>query len=129
MSKNNFEPDATETVISSSVQVKGNLVCETDLWVDGTVNGSIEASGSVTLGPNAQIFGDVRAANLNVSGQIKGNVVIEQKLFLAKSAHLIGDIKTASLAVDVGAILEGQVSMPNQTPSNEPAPAVDEPKP
>ncbi len=110
MAKASFDPDARETVIGHGVQVKGNLESDNDIWIDGTVHGSVRSEGSVGLGSNAQIFGNISAVNLEVDGQVKGNLNVRERLILGPSGRVLGDCKTASLVVNDGAALIGQVT-------------------
>lgn len=111
--KHLFEPSVAETVIAYGVNIKGNLECENDLWVDGLIDGNIRCHGNVTIGLNARVEGSISANNVNVAGQVLGDVKALEKLILAQTGRLIGNTKAAGLAVADGGILIGQISMPD----------------
>ena len=110
-----FDPHVAETVISHGLHIKGSLECENDLWLDGIVEGNIRAEGNITLGVNARVQGNITATNATIGGQVNGDLKVHDKLILGQSAHIFGEVKTASLAVAEGAILIGNISMPNET--------------
>lgn len=119
MSKDQHNP--AETVVAAGLQVKGNLTCEGDLWFDGTIVGNIRSEGSVTIGNNATIEGHIECANLTVAGHIRGNLKIKDHLVVQASGLIIGDVNTRDLAVASGAVLIGQVAMPNPAAAFEQA--------
>jgi len=49
-------------ILGTSVSIKGSVVSCDDLYIDGEVEGSIEATGStVTVGPNARLAASITA--------------------------------------------------------------------
>jgi cytoskeletal protein CcmA (bactofilin family) len=103
-----------ETVIGTGVVVAGDLSSDSDIAVDGTLNGGIKAGGNVTIGVNASVSGDVRATNVIIAGQLKGNVTAEGEVSIRETGHIKGDIKSASLSVNAGAIFVGRSLMQEQ---------------
>ena len=79
-----------------------------DLMFNGTLNGDIAAAGELTLGPSADIHGEVRARSLKLSGKVRGNVFIGDTCKLFSSAVLIGDLKANRLVLEEGASFLGQ---------------------
>ena len=81
--------------IGKSVVVKGELSGSEDLYVDGSVEGSISLKGqSLTIGPNGQVRANLEARNVIVHGRVDGNVIASDRVDLRKSASLTGDIST-----------------------------------
>ena len=56
-----------------------------DLMFNGTLNGDIAAAGELTLGPSADIYGEVRARSLKLSGKVRGTSSSE---ILVKSSQV-----------------------------------------
>lgn len=100
-----------ETVIGPSVVVKGNLNSNGNIVIEGILNGSVKTSGDVFVGDKAQISADLEAKTARIGGDIKGNIKIESHLELSSTAKISGDIICLSLAVQQGAIINGQISM------------------
>lgn len=100
-----------ETVVGTSVKLKGNLRSDGDITVDGSVNGEIKTKGTVNIGPNAHIMANVNAKNVNISGTVQGNVVAGEKLSISESGRVYGDVSASILAISAGAVFTGKSTM------------------
>jgi len=70
-----MKPTESSTVIGKSVTIRGELSGKEDLYMDGTVEGTISLSGSrLTVGPNARVMADVNAQDVVVYGFVEGNI-------------------------------------------------------
>jgi cytoskeletal protein CcmA (bactofilin family) len=102
---------AAETVVGTSVKLKGTLRSDGDITVDGSVNGEVKTKGTVNIGPNAHIIANVQAKNVNISGTVQGNVVATDRLTISESGRVYGDISANILAISAGAIFTGKSTM------------------
>lgn len=103
--------------IGKSVVVKGELSGSEDLYVDGSVEGSISLKGqSLTIGPNGQVRANLEARNVIVHGRVDGNVIASDRVDLRKSASLTGDISTARVAIEDGAYFKGTIDIKKPEP-------------
>jgi cytoskeletal protein CcmA (bactofilin family) len=102
---------AAETVVGTSVKLKGNLKSDGDITVDGSVNGEIKTKGTVNVGPNAHIIANVQAKNVNISGTVQGNVLASEKLSISESGRVFGDISANILSISAGAVFSGKSTM------------------
>ena len=100
-----------ETVIGSGVSAKGSLTSESDIIVDGNFTGDIKAGGSVTLGVNAVVKGNIKARSVTVSGDLTGNIAAEEDITITETGRLTGDISTMQLSIGVGAVFNGTTKM------------------
>lgn len=57
--------DDSKITIERDAVVEGNIYCK-DIEVFGTVNGAINANGSLTVRSNAKIFGNVHSEKLSI---------------------------------------------------------------
>jgi cytoskeletal protein CcmA (bactofilin family) len=116
-----FGVTGAETVIGTGVIVAGDLASESDIAVDGTLDGAIKAGGNVTIGVNAIVRGDVHAVNVTLAGQLKGNITAEGEVAIRETGQIKGDIKAASLSINAGAIFIGRSLMeePPQLPHTD----------
>lgn len=102
---------AAETVVGTSVKLKGNLKSDGDITVDGSVNGEIKTKGTVTIGPNANIIANVHAKNVNIAGTVQGNVLATDRLMISESGRVYGDISANILSISAGALFSGKSAM------------------
>jgi hypothetical protein len=49
------------------------LNCSTDLIFDGAITGNINSKGSLTIGQNASVKGDLKAEKAIIEGKVAGN--------------------------------------------------------
>lgn len=95
------------TVIARGTRVSGNLECEGELRVEGTVLGSVRAE-TLLLGPDGVIEGDVIAEAVRVAGLVRGPLRARH-VHLMADATVEGDIASATIAIETGARLTGAV--------------------
>jgi cytoskeletal protein CcmA (bactofilin family) len=107
-----FEPASTGNSIGKSVKVVGQIYSKEDLFVDGTVEGTLEASEhKLTIGPHAAIQASIKAREVLVLGTIQGNVEAFERLEIRKDAKLMGDIRTARIVIEDGAYFKGSIDI------------------
>ncbi|HXM22580.1 MAG TPA: polymer-forming cytoskeletal protein [Terriglobales bacterium] len=110
--------------IGKSVVIKGELSGSEDLYVDGTVEGTIQLQGNnLVIGPNGHVHADVNAKGVVVQGKLEGNIRASERVELQKSAVIVGDIVTQRVAIEDGAYFKGKVDIqkeaakPNSPPN------------
>ena len=107
-----FEPANSGNSIGKSVKVVGQIYSKEDLYVDGTVEGTLEASEhKLTIGPHGTIQASIKAREVLVLGTIQGNVEAFERLEIRKDAKLLGDIRTARIVIEDGAYFKGSIDI------------------
>jgi cytoskeletal protein CcmA (bactofilin family) len=91
--------------------VKGDVKSETDIRVDGVIEGRLDCDAKVVIGPTGHVQGSVTCRDAVIEGRVEGNVLVTDLLNLRKTAQLTGDIDTNKLIVEAGAIFAGNVRM------------------
>lgn len=99
------------SIINHKAVANGNFSTEGSLRVDGIIKGDVTVGGNVVLGAEAEIHGEVKAANVTLGGKIFGSVHALGKVILEKNSLLIGDLFANILVVEEGAHFEGKSSM------------------
>jgi cytoskeletal protein CcmA (bactofilin family) len=98
--------------IGKSVIIKGELSGSEDLYVDGTIEGTIQLQGNnLIIGPNGHVHADVNAKGVVVEGKLEGNIRASDRVELQKSAVIVGDIATQRIAIEDGAYFKGKVDI------------------
>lgn len=106
-----MQAGAAETVVGTSVKLKGTLKSDGDITVDGSVNGEIKTKGAVTIGPNANIIANIHAKNVTVSGTVQGNIIAIDRLSISESGRVYGDVTANILSISAGALFSGKSAM------------------
>jgi cytoskeletal protein CcmA (bactofilin family) len=93
------------TIIGADFRVKGDISCEGDIQLEGTVDGNIK-SVRLTVGETGIVNGDVNAEGVRVQGKVVGTIRAKT-VDLAGTGHVTGDILHERLSVENGAFLNG----------------------
>ncbi len=97
--------------VGSNTTIKGNLECSENFLVEGAVEGNLNSHGTIVLGKDAVVRGEVRAREVAVSGIVVGTIRCSDRLEIFESAKIIGTIQTPVLKMEPGAQINGRVLM------------------
>jgi cytoskeletal protein CcmA (bactofilin family) len=100
-----------KSVIGPETRIAGPLSGKDDLEVHGTVDGPVHGEASVTIAAGARIGGEVRGRDVIVGGELAHPVYASGTVRLLATAVLTGDIEAPRIAIDEGAVFDGQVRM------------------
>ena len=90
--------------------VRGGIKCK-DLILDKcSLNAEIQASGNVTI-KSGTVNGNITCKDLNIKGTVNGNINATGTVALSNDAKVKGDIKAARMGMQVGAVLDGKISI------------------
>ncbi len=99
---------AGETMIGRTVTVEGNIRCDDNVVVEGSLIGTLHTSKMITIGADASIEGNIEAVDITVAGTVRGNVIASGHVTLQASAHMYGDVATSTITVERGAVIHGR---------------------
>jgi cytoskeletal protein CcmA (bactofilin family) len=118
------EPRGGAATIGKAVKVVGQIFSREDLYVDGEVEGTVEAlEHKLTIGPNGTVRATIKAREVVALGAIHGNVEATDKIEIRKDAKLTGDIRTARIIIEDGAYFKGSIDIVKPEPVKAPAKA------
>lgn len=106
-------PRVDGSQVSRSITIKGEITGQTDLYLDGQVEGTIRLPGAcVTIGPNGRVTAEVEAREIILEGYVRGRLEARERVQVRRSGSLTGDIVAPRVAIEEGAILRGRIEMP-----------------
>jgi cytoskeletal protein CcmA (bactofilin family) len=120
------EPESRggSATIGKAVKVVGQIYSKEDLYVDGDLEGTVEAlEHKLTIGPNGTVHAAVKAREVVALGTIQGNVEATDRIEIRKDAKLVGDIKTARIIIEDGAYFKGSIDIVKPEPKAAPRPS------
>jgi cytoskeletal protein CcmA (bactofilin family) len=104
--------------IGKSVVIKGELSGSEDLYLDGSVEGSIELKDNrLTVGPNGRVKANINAKGVIVEGKVDGKIAASERTELRPTAVVNGDLSTRRIVIDEGAFFKGAVD-PGESPKS-----------
>lgn len=93
------------SIISENTRLKGDIISEGIVHIDGQVEGDISCD-ELVIGVKGIVVGSVTANNLQLYGVLNGKASADN-LFIAKSAKLVGDATHNTIAIEPGAYVDG----------------------
>ncbi|MBQ7677826.1 MAG: polymer-forming cytoskeletal protein [Lachnospiraceae bacterium] len=103
--------------------INGNVKCNGKLTVTGTLNGNstsseffadaariqgeISSNGTVKIGVNSIVIGNITASSAVIAGAVKGDIDIQGPVVVDSSAVVAGNIVSRSVQINNGAVIEG----------------------
>jgi len=110
-----------KNILGADVEVKGTIKFQGDMTIDGKVEGEITSPGTLTVGENAEIRGEIKTKAVTVLGKVHGNIIVEERCELKTRAVLMGDLKAARLMIEEGATFVGKSEVtPNKVAMRQP---------
>ena len=104
-------------VIGKAVKIVGQIFSKEDLFVDGDVEGTVEAlEHRLIIGPHGTVHATVKAREVVAQGNVQGNVEATEKIEIRKDAKLVGDIRTARIIIEDGAYFKGSIDIVKPEP-------------
>lgn len=97
--------------IVDGTNIVGEIVSDSNIRIDGKVEGTISVKGRLVVGPTGVIKGEVVCENADVEGSISGKFSVNGLLTLKSTANLQCDILTKKLAIEPGATFTGTCAM------------------
>lgn len=128
----NTSSSGSKNVLTSDVDIKGTIKFENELIFDGKIEGEIVSeAGSLTLGKNADVHGEVKTKSLVVHGNVTGNITVTERCELKASSQLTGDLKAMRIIIEEGATFIGksEVTPNKQVKATESRPSTPAPEP
>jgi len=101
--------------IGPSIQIKGDVIGQEDLLVEGEIRGKVELKANkVTIGQSGRVFADVHAKMACVEGQMDGHLVVQEQLEILPTARIKGTITAPRISLKDGARFNGTIDMDPQ---------------
>src|SRR5215510_11967827 len=114
-SNRTFMPTQSGAILSQGVSIKGSVKFLNELLIDGEVEGTIDSTGTLTIGEHASIRGDIRTKSVKVRGTVEGNIFVTERCELQAGSTLHGDIEAPRLLVDENATFLGSAKVGRET--------------
>ena len=114
------EPPREPATIGASINLRGELSGEEDLFIQGRIEGMVSLpKHSVVIGKTGQIRADVRAKSIRVEGEVVGNLFGEEEVLVASSGRLQGNITSPRVTLENGCRFKGSIDMEGKAPRED----------
>ena len=95
-------------VITDQVELRGSLAFDGNLEFNGLFEGEIVSGGTLLIGPNAILKGDIQANKVILHGKMHGNISATESIEVRDQAQLFGDVRTEKFIVAESASFRGR---------------------
>jgi cytoskeletal protein CcmA (bactofilin family) len=101
------------TLIAENTKVEGNVTFADQLYVNGHVEGDIQAedatAATLVVSDIGSVKGEVRAPFVVINGRVEGNVHAGTRVELAANARIKGNVYYTLIEMQLGAMVDGQL--------------------
>ena len=122
--KNSFPMATTQqqagtlyNALTSGSKIIGTIIADSDIRIDGNVEGDLQCSGKVVIGEKGHVNGTIDCQNAEIMGQVEGKVNVQQTLALRATSRMKGDVHTQTLIVEPNAQFNGTCAMGKDKPA------------
>jgi cytoskeletal protein CcmA (bactofilin family) len=99
------------SVLGPTLRFKGELSAEEDLLIEGSVEGSIQHSQRITVGPKGKVKANISAALIVVEGKVDGDLHAQKSVKIKDTAEVRGNVHAPSVTITEGANFNGGIEM------------------
>ena len=103
------------SVISSDVNLLGNIISDGLIDFDGNIHGNIQCH-TLVIRKQARIHGEVKADSVQVAGSVKGTIEARM-VTLQKTADVEGTVMHEQIIIEEGATVDGKLKKINKSPA------------
>jgi cytoskeletal protein CcmA (bactofilin family) len=111
-----------DSLIGAGTTVRGDIVFEGGLRIDGQVVGNVTASegkpATLVVSDAARVDGRIEVSHLVINGAVNGPVAARDYLELQPKARIVGDVSYKTLEMHVGAQIQGRLEPASAEPGS-----------
>ncbi|MGD2115577.1 MAG: polymer-forming cytoskeletal protein [Acidobacteriota bacterium] len=120
------------TRISAGTKITGEISGDTELVVEGEVEGTLRVDARIVVGSSGAVRGEIEARSVLIAGEVFGDVRGGDRVEVGASGRLEGDISAPRVTIAEGAFFKGKVEMTGEAGrarrSGKPTPRGDKPE-
>lgn len=102
----------------TGTEITGDIKAESDIRIDGKINGTLSCGSKVIIGPTGVVEGEINCVNAVIEGRFDGILVVQEILSLKETAVINGDATYDKLIVQQGAVINASIKRNTPTGQN-----------
>lgn len=91
-------PDRLNVIVEGS-KITGDFSAQSNVRIDGEIQGNVTSSSKVVIGQTGLIHGNLICEEADIEGKIEGSLKIESLLTLRSRAVVNGEISTSKIQI------------------------------
>jgi len=109
-SRGSAAPSRGLNTVNEGTTLTGDLEAQSDIRIDGIINGDLKCKAKVIVGPKGMIKGTVACENAVIEGKFDGTLVVRDSLTIKDTASIVGEISAAKIGMNPGCSFEGTLT-------------------
>jgi cytoskeletal protein CcmA (bactofilin family) len=101
----------TLCVLGANTTIKGEILGDEDVVIEGTVEGQIRIGRELRIGQGGKVRATVSAQSVVVSGEMQGDCEAVTRVEIQATGRLIGNIRAPKIVIAEGAVFRGNSDM------------------
>ena len=102
---------AATCVVGTNTTVKGEILGDEDVLVEGNVEGQIRITKDLHVGPGGKVRASISARSVSVSGEVTGDCEASTRVEIQATGRLTGNIRAPKIIIAEGAMFRGNSDM------------------
>lgn len=105
--KSHIYNGAFDSLIGTGCLLVGHLSSESNVRIDGIVEGTIESRGDITIGEFGKVRADIHAMVCIIKGSVSGKITALKEIVIDTTAKAYGEVNAPALSIARGATFKG----------------------
>ena len=114
MAKEQINTGMAHNMIANGTIIKGIITTDSDMRIDGEVEGDIICTGKIVIGTLGKLTGNLKCASAEIMGKVDGTIKTTDQLSMKATAQITGEITTKVLSIEPNAIFTGSCTMTSE---------------
>lgn len=110
-SSQDSNPAGGSTMIATGTTITGDLECNGDIRIDGTLRGNLKGRAKIIIGTDGVVEGDIEGLQADIMGHVSGTIKVQELLYLHGNTEVKGDLYAGKLQIEPTAIFNGNCHM------------------
>lgn len=106
----NFNNLPIDTVIADGILIKGDIIGEGAIRINGRVEGNVDLNKGVILGEKAEVIGSVKSNEVVIYGKLNGDLECED-FYINETGRIDGNMLVNRFSVEMGGKYNGNLKM------------------
>lgn len=118
--RNTGTPSRGLNTVNEGTTLTGDLDAQSDIRIDGIINGDLRCKAKVIVGPKGKIKGTVQCESAVIEGTFDGKLQVRDSLIIKETANIVGEVITKNIAMSAGCQFDGTLSTKTTKLSSNP---------
>lgn len=101
----------SNSLFGKGTSIFGDVNCDGDIRIDGTLQGNLCVTGKLIVGESANVVGELRANQAEIYGKINGKLIVDELLSIKNAGMVEGDLFAGKLQIEPTATFNGVCHM------------------